>query len=55
LAYFKRDFAKKGKTLAITDTLNCSRGFAPPAHLITHNVKDFPMQDLSLYPLAIVS
>ena len=47
----KRDFAKKGKTLAITDTLIAAVALHHQLHLITDNVKDFPMQKLSLYPL----
>jgi predicted nucleic acid-binding protein len=47
----KRDFGKKGKTLAITDTFIAAVALHHQLHLITDNVKDFPMQDLSLYPL----
>jgi predicted nucleic acid-binding protein len=47
----KRDFGKKGKTLAITDTLIAAVALHHRLHLITDSVKDFPMQDLSLYSL----
>jgi|SRR5579883_2086449 len=47
----KRDFAKQGKTLGITDTLIAAVALHYQLFLITDNVKDFPMQNLSLYPL----
>lgn len=47
----KRDFGKKGKTLAITDTLIAAVALHHQLHLMTDNVKDFPMKNLSLYPL----
>jgi len=47
----KRDYSKKGKTLAITDTLVAAVALHHQLHLVTDNVKDFPMQHLSLYPL----
>ena len=47
----KRDFGKKGKTLAITDTLIAAVAIHHQLHLVTDNIKDFPMQNISLYPL----
>ena len=47
----KRDYGKKGITLAITDTLIAAVALHHQLHLLTDNVKDFPMQNLSLYPL----
>jgi predicted nucleic acid-binding protein len=47
----KRDFGKKGKTLAITDTLIAAVALHHQLHLVTDNARDFPMEDLSLYPL----
>jgi predicted nucleic acid-binding protein len=47
----KRDYGKKGKTLAITDTLIAAVALHHHLYLITDNVKDFPMEDLALYPL----
>jgi len=47
----KRDYSKKGTTLAITDTLIAAVALHHQLQLITDNVKDFPMPDLCLYPL----
>ena len=47
----KRDYGKQGKTLAITDTLIAAVAQYHRLHLITDNIKDFPMPHLSPYPL----
>jgi predicted nucleic acid-binding protein len=47
----KRDYVKKGKTLGLTDTLVAAVALHHGLQLITDNVKDFPMPDLSIYPL----
>ena len=47
----KRDHGKKGMTLSLTDSLIAAVAIHSQLSLITDNVKDFPMKDLSLYPL----
>jgi len=47
----KRDYGKKGKTLAITDTIIAAVALHYQLQLITDNIKDFPMPDLAIYPL----
>ena len=47
----KRDFAKKGSTLSVADTLIASVAMANACSLITENAKDFPMPGVRLYPL----
>jgi predicted nucleic acid-binding protein len=47
----KRDHAKKGVTLSLTDTFIAAVAIHNQLTLITDNVKDFPMAGLSLYPL----
>ena len=49
--HFKRDFAKKGVTLSVTDTLIAAVAIEHRIFLITDNTKDFPMKELQLYPL----
>ncbi len=48
----KRDFAKKGVTLSVTDTLIAAVAIEHRIFLITDNTKDFPMKELQLYPLS---
>lgn len=48
---FKRDFAKKGVTLTLTDTLVAAVAIEHQLYLLTDNTKDFPMKELRLYPL----
>ena len=48
---FKRDFAKKGVTLSVTDTLIAAVAIEHRIFLITDNTKDFPMKELKIYPL----
>lgn len=47
----KRDHAKKGVTLSLTDSIIAAVAIHNQLTLITDNTKDFPMKDLSLYPL----
>lgn len=47
----KRDFGKKGKTLSITDTLVAATALRHQLPLLTDNTKDFPMPEITLYPL----
>jgi predicted nucleic acid-binding protein len=48
----KRDYGRKGKTLSIADTIIAAVVLHYRLALITDNVKDFPMSDLSLHPLS---
>ena len=48
----KRDYGKKGQTLNLGDVIIAATALENGLTLITDNVKDFPMKDLSLYPLA---
>lgn len=47
----RRDHAKKGVSLSIADTTIAAVAIAHDLSLLTDNVKDFPMRDLTLYPL----
>jgi predicted nucleic acid-binding protein len=47
----KRDFAKRGATLSVTDTLIAAVAIEYKLALITDNTRDFPMKDLQMYPL----
>ena len=47
----KRDHARKGKTLNITDVTIAAVALAHELTLLTDNVKDFPTKELRLYPL----
>ena len=47
----KREYGSKGKTLSIPDTIVAAVALHNELVLITDNVKDFPMEELSLYPL----
>ena len=47
----KRDYTKKGITLAITDVTIAAVAIHNRLTLITDNVKHYPMKDLMLYPL----
>jgi predicted nucleic acid-binding protein len=46
----KRDHAARGVTLSLTDTLIAAVAIENGLTLITDNIKDFPMKELSLYP-----
>ena len=47
----KREYGSKGKTLSIPDTIVAAIALHNELVLITDNVKDFPMEELSLYAL----
>jgi predicted nucleic acid-binding protein len=47
----KRDYAKKGSTLSLTDTTIAAIALEYNLTLITDNVKHYPMPELKLYPL----
>lgn len=47
----KRDYSKKGRTLNLGDVLIAATALGNDLILLTDNVKDFPMSELSLYPL----
>jgi len=47
----KRDYGREGKTLSIADALIAAVALHYQLTLITDNVKDFPMPDLSLHLL----
>ncbi len=45
------DWARRGKTLSLPDTLIAATVIEHGLTLVTDNRKDFPMPELSLYPL----
>ena len=47
----KRDYARKGTTLNLGDVIIGAVAIHNKLTLLTDNTKDFPMADLSLYPL----
>jgi predicted nucleic acid-binding protein len=47
----RRDHARRGVTLSLTDAIIAAVAIHNQLTLITDNVKDFPMKALSLYPL----
>ena len=47
----KRDYARKGTTLNVGDVIVAAVTIHNALTLLTDNTKDFPMADLSLYPL----
>lgn len=47
----KRDFGRKGVTLATTDVTIAAVALYYQVSLITDNLKHYPMKDLDLYPL----
>jgi len=48
----KRDYGKKGITLATTDVTIAAVALHHKITLITDNLKHYPMKELSLYPLS---
>jgi predicted nucleic acid-binding protein len=50
----KRDCGRKGTMLSVADTIIAAVAIVHELTLMTDNVKDFPMKDLSLYPLPVV-
>jgi len=49
----KRDWARKGRTLTLTDTLIAAAALKNDCLLATDNRKDFPMPELELYSLPV--
>jgi predicted nucleic acid-binding protein len=47
----KRDHARKGITLTVSDATIAAVAVAHHLTLMTDNVKDFPMKEITLYPL----
>ena len=47
----KRNYSKKGKTLTVPDATIAAVAIYNGLPLITDNVKDFPREELQLYPL----
>jgi predicted nucleic acid-binding protein len=47
----KQQYSRKGRTLTITDSLIAAVALHNGFTLLTDNTKDFPMKELSLYPL----
>jgi predicted nucleic acid-binding protein len=47
----KRDYGRKGKTLNLGDVIIAATAIHNSLILLTDNIKDFPMKELSLYPL----
>jgi predicted nucleic acid-binding protein len=47
----KRDYARKGITLATTDVTIAAIAIHHQLTLITDNLKHYPMKELSIYPL----
>ena len=49
----RRDWARKGRTLTLTDTLIAAAALKNDCLLATDNRKDFPMPELELYSLPV--
>lgn len=49
----KRDYSRKGATVAVADATIAAVALIHELTLVTDNVKDFPMKDLPLYPLPV--
>ena len=49
----KRDYGRKGITLATTDAIIAAVGIHEQLTLITDNLKHYPMKELSIYPLPL--
>jgi predicted nucleic acid-binding protein len=47
----KRDYARKGTTLNLGDVIIAAVAIHYELTLLTDNVKDFPMKELSIHPL----
>ena len=47
----RNEWARKGRTLALVDTVIAAAAIENHCVLMTDNQKDFPMPELSLYPL----
>lgn len=49
----KRDYGRKGTTMTVADATIAAVALVHELTLMTDNVKDFPMKELSLYPLPV--
>jgi|SRR5579862_385401 len=47
----RRDYGRRGTTLNLGDVMIAAVGIENQLTLLTDNVKDFPMEDLSLYAM----
>jgi predicted nucleic acid-binding protein len=47
----KREYSQKGKTLTVSDATIAAVALHHKVTLITANVRDFPMKELTIYPL----
>jgi predicted nucleic acid-binding protein len=47
----KRNYSQKGKTLTLSDATIAAVALHHQVTLITANVRDFPMKELTIYPL----
>ncbi len=47
----RRDFAIRGTSLSLADTIIAAVALSNHCTLITDNIKDFPSDELTLYPL----
>ena len=47
----RNDWTRKGRTLALADTIVAAAAIENNCVLMTDNRKDFPMTELNLYPL----
>ena len=47
----KRDYGRKGTSLTVSDATVAAVALVHELTLMTDNVKDFPMKELTLYPL----
>src|SRR5688572_16374548 len=47
----KQKYSRKGRTLSVSDTLIAAVALHNGFTLLTDNTKDFPMKELTLYPL----
>lgn len=47
----KRDLARKGTTITVADATIAAVALVHELTLMTDNIKDFPMKELTLYPL----
>lgn len=49
----KRDYSRKGTTITMADATIAAVALVHELTLMTDNVKDFPMKELTLYPLPV--